>query len=147
MGAIRRAGAQPRAITTDKQIVPSSLLAQAFSRFGRKSFLRTDALVESDRRRARREIDVEKEFDLKWQRARWVGICICRAAPPDMVVALGSNYERLFVIPSMNALIVRQGMSAKVFRRLFPADSFLADSGFDLVTDFLNDSGPILSIL
>src|SRR5438270_815522 len=60
-----------------------------------------------------REIDYEKELDLKWQRAHWLGICICRAAPPDMVVALGSNYQRLFIIPSMNALIVRQGMSAK----------------------------------
>ena len=60
-----------------------------------------------------REIDYEKELDLKWQRARWTGICICRAAPPDMVVPLGSNYERLFIIPSMNTIIVRQGWSEK----------------------------------
>jgi CubicO group peptidase (beta-lactamase class C family) len=60
-----------------------------------------------------REIDFEKELDLKWQRAHWTGICICRAAPPDMVVGLGSNYERLFIIPSLNAIIVRQGWSAK----------------------------------
>jgi hypothetical protein len=30
-----------------------------------------------------------------------------------MVVGLGSNYERLFIIPSLNAIIVRQGWSAK----------------------------------
>ena len=36
-----------------------------------------------------------------------------RLAPPDMIVALGSNYERLFIIPSMNAIIVRQGWSEK----------------------------------
>jgi hypothetical protein len=30
-----------------------------------------------------------------------------------MVVALGSGYQRLFIIPSMNALIVRQGANAK----------------------------------
>jgi CubicO group peptidase (beta-lactamase class C family) len=60
-----------------------------------------------------REIDYEKELDLKWQRAHWFGTCICRAAPPDVVVALGSNYERLFIVPSLNALIVRQGWSTK----------------------------------
>jgi len=60
-----------------------------------------------------REIDIEKELDLKWQRAQWTNICICRAAPSDMVVALGSNQQRLFVIPSMNAVIVRQGRDSK----------------------------------
>jgi CubicO group peptidase (beta-lactamase class C family) len=59
------------------------------------------------------EIDVEKELDLPWQRARWVDICICKDAPADMIVALGSNYQRLFIIPSLNALIVRQGWGAK----------------------------------
>lgn len=60
-----------------------------------------------------REIDIEKELDLKWDRARWTGICICRAAPSDMVVALGSHQERLYVIPSMSAVIVRQGGESK----------------------------------
>jgi CubicO group peptidase (beta-lactamase class C family) len=95
-----------------KQIVPSSLLAQAFtgsavnSSYGLTLWLNRNAP-------SGREIDIEKELDLKWQRAHWFGICVCRAAPPDMVVALGSDYQRLFIIPSMNALIVRQGMSAK----------------------------------
>jgi hypothetical protein len=31
----------------------------------------------------------------------------------DVSVALGSGYQRLFIIPSMNALIVRQGWGAK----------------------------------
>jgi hypothetical protein len=30
-----------------------------------------------------------------------------------MVVALGSGYQRLFIIPSLDALIVRQGSNAK----------------------------------
>jgi CubicO group peptidase (beta-lactamase class C family) len=59
------------------------------------------------------EIDFEKELDLPWERARWTGISICRAAPADMVVALGSDRQRLFIIPSMNAVIVRQGRDAK----------------------------------
>ena len=95
-----------------KQIVPSNLLAEAFNgsdanpSYGLTFWLNRQAPNA-------REIDLEKELDLKWQRARWGGICICRAAPPDMAVALGSNYQRLFIIPSMNALIVRQGMSAR----------------------------------
>ncbi|HEX4639605.1 MAG TPA: serine hydrolase [Chthoniobacterales bacterium] len=95
-----------------KQIVPANLLSQACNgssanpSYGLTFWLNRQAP-------GAREIDYEKELDLKWQRAHWGGICICRAAPPDTVVALGSNYERLFVIPSMNALIVRQGFSAK----------------------------------
>ena len=60
-----------------------------------------------------REIDIEKELDLPWERARWIDTCICKDAPSDMIVALGSNYQRLFIIPSMHTLIVRQGWNAK----------------------------------
>jgi len=59
------------------------------------------------------EIDIEKELDLTWERAQWQGVCICRSAPADMVVGLGSGYQRLFVIPSLNAIIVRQGQDAR----------------------------------
>jgi CubicO group peptidase (beta-lactamase class C family) len=60
-----------------------------------------------------REIDIEKELDLPWENARWGDTCISRVAPADTVVALGSDYERLFIIPSLNAIIVRQGRNAK----------------------------------
>jgi len=56
-----------------------------------------------------REIDMEKEIDVPWQRASWNNVCISRAAPADMVVALGSDYQRLFMIPSLKLVIVRQG--------------------------------------
>jgi CubicO group peptidase (beta-lactamase class C family) len=59
------------------------------------------------------EADMEKELDLPWERANWQGVCISLAAPPDMVVALGSGYQRLFVIPSIHAIIVRQGQDGK----------------------------------
>ena len=95
-----------------KQIVPPSLMSQAFVGSGANPSYGLTFWLNRQAPHAR-EIDYEKELDLKWQRARWGGICICRAAPPDMIVALGSNYERLFIIPSLNALIVRQGMSGK----------------------------------
>src|SRR2546430_575900 len=95
-----------------KQIVPANLLGQALMGSGANPSYGLTLWLNRQAPNAR-EIDYEKELDLKWQRAHWFGICICRAAPPDMVVALGSNYQRLFIIPSMNALIVRQGMSAR----------------------------------
>jgi CubicO group peptidase (beta-lactamase class C family) len=94
-----------------KQIVPASLLGQAFTGSNANPSYGLTFWLNRQAPNAR-EIDIEKELDLKWQRARWAGICVCRAAPPDMVVALGSNYERLFIIPSLNAVIVRQGWSA-----------------------------------
>ena len=56
-----------------------------------------------------READMERMLDLPWQHAQWSGICVCKDAPADMVIALGSHYQRLFVIPSLKAVIVRQG--------------------------------------
>ena len=95
-----------------RQIVPANLLGQAFVGSGVNPSYGLTFWLNRPAPNAR-EIDIEKELDLKWQRAHWIGICICRAAPPDMVVGLGSNYERLFIIPSLNAIIVRQGWSAK----------------------------------
>lgn len=94
-----------------RQIVPENLLRQAFvgSRpnpsYGLTFWLNRQAP-------AAREIDVENMLALPWPRENWIDICICRAAPPDMVVGLGSGYQRLFIIPSMNAIIVRQGSNA-----------------------------------
>ena len=95
-----------------KQIVPANLLGQALTGSSANPSYGLTFWLNGQAPNAR-EIDYEKELDLKWQRARWTGICICRAAPSDMVVALGSNYQRLFIIPSLNALIIRQGMSSK----------------------------------
>src|SRR6266550_957569 len=39
--------------------------------------------------------------------------CICKDAPADMVLALGSHYQRLYVIPSLKVVVVRQGSEAK----------------------------------
>lgn len=92
------------------QIVPAALLREAFTG---SSANPSYGLTFWLNRNSGREIDIEKELDLQWQRARWIDISICRTAPDDMVVALGSGYQRLFVIPSLNAVIVRQGRDAK----------------------------------
>lgn len=60
-----------------------------------------------------RERDIEEMLELPWARQEWRGLCLCRAAPADLVAAVGSGYQRLFVIPSLDAVIVRQGSDAK----------------------------------
>ena len=66
---------------------------------------------------------MERMLDLPWQNAQWSGVCICKDAPADMVVALGSHYQRLFIIPSLKAVIVRQGIGRKLFGRAVSAAS------------------------
>ena len=90
------------------QIVPSNVLREAFigsqanPAYGLTLWLNHQAPNG-------READIERMLDLPWQNAQWPGVCICKDAPADMVVALGSHYQRLFIIPSLKAVIVRQG--------------------------------------
>jgi CubicO group peptidase (beta-lactamase class C family) len=95
-----------------RQIVPANLLPEAFAG---SSINRSYGLTFWLNQQAPngREADMERMLDLPWQNAQWTGVCICKDAPADMVVALGSGYQRLFVIPSLKALIVRQGSTAK----------------------------------
>lgn len=59
-----------------------------------------------------REPDVENMLELPWQVQRWQMTCVCRDAPHDMISAIGSGYNRMFVFPSQNMIIVRQGRNA-----------------------------------
>jgi CubicO group peptidase (beta-lactamase class C family) len=91
-----------------RQIVPTDLLREAFlgsqanPAYGLTLWLNQQAPNA-------REVDMERMLDLPWQSTEWQGVCICRDAPADMVVALGSHSQRLFIIPSLKAIIVRQG--------------------------------------
>jgi len=95
-----------------RQIVPPAILREAFTGSqANPSYGLTFWL--NDQASNGREADMERMLDLPWQNAHWSNVCICRDAPADMVVALGSGDQRLFVIPSLEAIIVRQGSSAK----------------------------------
>jgi CubicO group peptidase (beta-lactamase class C family) len=95
-----------------RQVVPGDLMREAFSgsqanpSYGLTFWLNQEAS-------SGREADMERMLDLPWQSAQWTDVCICKDAPADMVVALGSGYQRLFIIPSLSATIVRQGSNAK----------------------------------
>jgi CubicO group peptidase (beta-lactamase class C family) len=56
-----------------------------------------------------REVDVERMLDIPWARQNWRDACLCRDAPRDLVAAIGSGYQRMFIVPSMDLIIVRQG--------------------------------------
>lgn len=60
-----------------------------------------------------REFDIEEMLAPKWSRQSWADACLCRDAPPDLVACIGSGYQRLYVIPSLDLVIVRQGAGGK----------------------------------
>lgn len=62
---------------------------------------------------AARDPDIEDMLEEPWQKQNWRGACIASDAPADLYAAVGSAYNRLYVIPSLDVVIVRQGQNAK----------------------------------
>jgi CubicO group peptidase (beta-lactamase class C family) len=60
-----------------------------------------------------REFDFEDMLVPKWQRQNWSGAVLCRDAPNDLVACVGSGYQRLYVIPSLNLVVVRQSAGGR----------------------------------
>jgi CubicO group peptidase (beta-lactamase class C family) len=60
-----------------------------------------------------REFDFEDMLERDWPRQDWRHATLCRAAPSDLVASIGSGYQRLFVIPSLDLIAVRQGAGGK----------------------------------
>ncbi len=54
-----------------------------------------------------REFDFEQMLDHKWAQQSWSGACVCRDAPSDLVLCIGSFGQRLYVIPSLQLVVVR----------------------------------------
>jgi CubicO group peptidase (beta-lactamase class C family) len=74
--------------------------------------------------RRAREVDVEDMLEKDWDQQSWSRACLCRQAPDDLLACIGSGYNRLFVIPSQDLVIVRQGWNggygdAEFLRLLF----------------------------
>lgn len=66
-----------------------------------------------------RIVNVEDNLVPKWWQEDWTGACLCRQAPRDLFVSLGSMGQRLYVIPSLDLVIVR-----------LSADSHYSDATF-----------------
>lgn len=93
-------------------IVSSSSMAQCWSGSGPN---RAFSLGWWNNRQAPggREFDIESMLVPKWQRQSWGGVVLCRDAPSDLVACIGSGHQRLYVIPSMNLVVVRQGSGGR----------------------------------
>jgi CubicO group peptidase (beta-lactamase class C family) len=60
-----------------------------------------------------REFDFEEMLVPKWPRQNWGGAVLCRDAPSDLVACIGSGYQRLYVIPSLGLVVVRQSSGGR----------------------------------
>lgn len=56
-----------------------------------------------------REVDPEETLELPWARQQWSDACLCKNAPPDLLACIGSGGQRLYVVPSLELIVVRQG--------------------------------------
>jgi CubicO group peptidase (beta-lactamase class C family) len=60
-----------------------------------------------------REFDIEDMLERDWWQQEWHDTCLSRDAPADTIASIGSGYQRLIVIPSMDLIVVRLGEDAK----------------------------------
>src|ERR1043166_5075621 len=59
------------------------------------------------------EFDFEDMLVPKWPRQNWSGAVLCRDAPSDLVACIGSGYQRLYVIPSLGLVVIRQSSGGR----------------------------------
>ena len=60
-----------------------------------------------------RVVNVEDALEPKWRQENWSDACICREAPRDLFVSLGSMGQRLYVVPSLGLVVVRLSEDSK----------------------------------
>ncbi|MEM6280010.1 MAG: hypothetical protein AAF733_11060, partial [Verrucomicrobiota bacterium] len=59
----------------------------------------------------------------------WRGAVICNAAPRDLIVSLGSTFQRLYLVPSMDLIVVHHGMPGHEFRDFEFLEILFRDAG------------------
>lgn len=63
-----------------------------------------------------REVDVEVFLDRDPMPEDWSHACLSKVAPTDLVCSIGSNFQRLYMVPSMKLAIVHLGKKGTKFR-------------------------------
>jgi CubicO group peptidase (beta-lactamase class C family) len=95
-----------------KNVLPAGALGQCLCgtarnpAFGMGFWLNADAP-------SGRIVNVEDNLEPKWWQEDWTDACLCREAPPDLFVSLGSMGQRLYVIPSLGLVVVRLSADSK----------------------------------
>ncbi|HRQ90538.1 MAG TPA: serine hydrolase [Bacteroidia bacterium] len=86
-----------------------------------------------------REVDVEVFLDKEPMPEDWSRACLSKSAPADLVCSLGSNFQRLYVVPSMDLVVVHQGKKGNQFRDAEFLKLLFADA--EAPTPTLTDGG------
>lgn len=63
-----------------------------------------------------REMDVEESLDEDPMPENWSGNCLSKDAPVDLICSLGSTFQRLYVVPSMDLVVIHHGKRGHEFR-------------------------------
>ncbi len=59
------------------------------------------------------EVNVENMLEEKWPKQHWRNACLQRHAPGDLIASIGSGSQRLYVVPSHDLVVVRQGRNSQ----------------------------------
>jgi len=100
-----------------KQLVKTEDLGRCFSgtkinpAFGLCFWINSDRLDPQAR-----EVDVEMLIERDPMPEDWSHSCLSKAAPTDLICSLGSNFQRLYMVPSMKLVVVHQGKKGNDFR-------------------------------
>jgi CubicO group peptidase (beta-lactamase class C family) len=96
----------------NKSLLPSSALAQCLCGTARNPAFGMGFWL-NDQAPSGRIVNVEDNLEPKWYQEDWSDACLCRQAPRDLFVSLGSMGQRLYIIPSLDMIIVRLSNDSK----------------------------------
>ena len=95
-----------------KSVLPSGSLGQCLCGTARNPAFGMGFWL-NDEAPAGRIVNVEDNLVPKWWQEDWTDACLCREAPRDLFVSLGSMGQRLYVIPSLDLVVVRLSADSK----------------------------------
>lgn len=91
-----------------------------------------------------REVDVEEALELEPMPEDWRAATLCTAAPTDLVCSLGSTFQRLYLVPSMDLVVVHHGKSGHEFRDFDFLEILFRDARLPEATPQPRETRPIL---
>lgn len=63
-----------------------------------------------------RELDVEETLEIEPLPEDWRGACLSEGAPRELIVSLGSTFQRLYLLPSQGLVVIHHGKPGHEFR-------------------------------
>ncbi|MDF1656096.1 MAG: serine hydrolase [Verrucomicrobiales bacterium] len=94
-----------------------------------------------------REMDIEEELEIDPLPEDWRGAVICNEAPRDLIVSLGSTFQRLYLVPSLDLIVVHHGKPGHEFRDFDFLEILFAGANRSLSSPEKRTTKPILKKL